>query len=98
MNAPTGPEAYRRSADLLDQAFDVRPPSRAERAVGTASPQFVLDDRERNRYIAAAQVYALLALAAATAEQMGSRGPGDITREWSELVWPQPPENTGADS
>jgi len=86
---PDGPAAYRRAADLLEQAFAVH-------VVGVgdpwcSSPEFraVLPEGERDRYIAAAQVYATLAHAAAVVEQTGARGPGDISVAWSDLVWPQ---------
>ncbi|MDP9820417.1 hypothetical protein [Nocardioides massiliensis] len=39
-------------------------------------------------YLAAAQVHATLALAAATIEQIAAHGPADLGRDWNDLIWP----------
>lgn len=41
--------------------------------------------------IAEAQVHATLALAAATADQIASRGPGDVDPAWSDVQGYTPP-------
>lgn len=37
--------------------------------------------------LAAAQVHATLAQAAATVERVAARGPGDVTKEWAEILY-----------
>ena len=74
----TGPEHYREAERLLADMPTVADwqdrPNEAE--------------EHRRLAISAAQVHATLASAAATAERMASRGPGDIPHHWKEIVHP----------
>lgn len=86
MSALSGPAAYSRSVDLLEQAF-------ATHEVGVGDPwnaapeiRSVLPDSERLLYIEAAKAYAALAGAAATMEVAGATVNGVVTAGWSEVL------------
>lgn len=82
----TGPEAYRRACDLLEQAFATHTVSVGDPWNSAPEIRSVLPDGERNRYIAAAQAYAALAQASATVEIVASRGPGDVDWTWQQVL------------
>ena len=79
----TGPEHYREAERLL---------LLAESPLGAA---MLADGYD---VTAQAQAHATLALAAAQVEAVAARGPGDVEREWMDVVWATsaPDEGAGA--
>lgn len=70
----TGPEHYREAERLVTTVRDS----------GGAVVGGVVN------VLAAAQVHATLALAAATVTTAEARGPGDVPLDWSNAVWDRP--------
>jgi hypothetical protein len=66
----TGPEHYRE----------------AERLIALAEENWTHDEAEHDAVLRNAQVHATLALAAATVDQTASRGAGDTTHDWRQVV------------
>ncbi len=85
----TGPEHWREAERLMAEGAGVVAEIRA--AKGDETRRDALGKQAMGIW-EQAQVHATLALAAATAEQMAARGPGDITVEWRDICYP------GADS
>jgi len=67
--APDGAECYRRACDLLEQAFATKAVPVGDPWVSESRTVNALDHIDRSAYIAAAQAYATLAQAAATATE-----------------------------
>jgi hypothetical protein len=82
MTGLSGPTAYDRAADLLQQAFATEVRNVGDPWASEPHTVPVLSSEERALYVAAAQAYAALAQAAATIEQAASRGPGDFDLQW----------------
>lgn len=81
----TGPEAYGRAVDLLEQAFATRlSPYALESGEQNLVP--VLPPDERAIYIEAAKAYAGLAQVAALMDQVGQAHNGQVTTGWAEVL------------
>lgn len=64
MSEPSGPEAWKRAWDLLEQAFETQVQQVGDPWASEPRVVSVLDTEDRAHYIAAAQAYATLAVAA----------------------------------
>lgn len=73
----SGPQHYKTAEVLL---------ANLTRTLPSGADLYTPDHKAR--IIAQAQAHATLALTAATAHAVESRGAGDIAQEWREVIWP----------